>query len=252
MSQLTNDNPFGILFFRFSNLKPLNYEEYFSCLNLIRPLLGSPDFKVSTPGYYLNYNDYSVRLTCFTNNERKTKGTIDNFLKENVYIALFKSKQPKVGNIAEGYGGDNSRFRRFLSAYTQIGLDLLNYDNLYSRRLVAEYRLTYSTQKISCKPLFEPAFTKHSKFFNQLDTQSVEQIWKDLNFWHPIPKEPKCVADWAHFLVNMLLPGDYIHASKFKELFTNPNPRPPIIDSQKEQMLRLFNIDMPNNWSPNN
>jgi hypothetical protein len=250
MNQLTGNNPFVVLFFRFPNLKPLKKaEEYFSCLKLLRPLFGSSGFKASTLGYYLNYNTQSVRLTYFTNNETETKEAIDNFLNENGGIALSECEAPKIGNIAKRYGGDNLRFRRFLNTYTQIGLDLLDYDILYSRRLVAEYRLTYSTQKISCNPLFEPAFTKHSKFFSQLDTQSVEQMWEDLNFWHPHPNKPGCVADWAHFLVNMLLPGDYIYTNN-EGPFINPSASAPITGSQKEEVLRRLNIEVPSNWSP--
>lgn len=257
MNNLTIDNPFGVKFFRFSNLQPLNINGYFSCLNLIKPLFERQDFKDSTSGFYINYitnseDGNSVRLTYFTNNKAETSRAIKNFLNTNSNIVLFPSKdsyESGKGNIAEGYGGENLRFRRFLNAYTQIGLDLLGYNILYSRRLAAEYRLNYSTQKISCKPLFESAFTKHSKFFNQLDTSSIEQLWKDLNFWHTI-KNTNYVADWAHFLVNMLLPGDFTDIPYFVGFFRNPNPEPPIIGKQKIIMLKIFNLDIPDNWIP--
>lgn len=133
---------------------------------------------------------------------------------------------------------------------------MLDYDILYSRRLVAQYRFNYSPQKISSRPLFEPGFAKHSKFFNQLDASSIEQLWKDLNYWHSISIK-EYVADWAHFLVNMLLPGDWIYikgllAGKllYGDLFLRPAPKSPITGGQKTEMLRMFNLDVPDNWSP--
>lgn len=171
-------------------------------------------------------------------------------MNENSNISV-EREEPHVAEVSKGYGGEELRFRNFLHTYTQIGLDLLDYDILYSRRLVAEYRLTYSPQKISCRPLFEPAFTEHSRFFNQLDTSSVEQLWKDLNYWHPI-RDTGYVADWAHFLVNMLLPGDWIYMPKFTTFFINRASKPPIVGEQKAEMLRMFNLDIPDNWSPDN
>ena len=101
----------------------------------------------------------SVRLSYFTNNKTETERIIQKFLDETRDIILLENKEPCVAKVSERYGGDEPRFRNFLHTYTQIGLDLLDYDLLYSRRLVAEYRLTYSPQRISCRPLFEPAFS---------------------------------------------------------------------------------------------
>jgi hypothetical protein len=119
---------------------------------------------------------------------------------------------------------------------------------LYSRRLVAIYRLTYSPQKISCKPLFEPVFIKHSNYYNQLDITSKSHLWEDLDFWHPIPNTKYC-ADWAHMLVNMLLPGDWIY-SGYAELFLNPIPKPSITGGVKAGPLRTLNLDLPDEWNP--
>lgn len=226
-------------------------EGYFDCIKVIKPLLADFNSSSSTPGFYINISGNSsnrlnvVRLTFFTYNPEETKKIIDRFLNNNTNVVSLpledfrdeNFKKPIECRISEGYGGEEIRFRNFLNSYTHIGLDLLDYDILYSRRLVAEYRLTYSTQRISCKPLFEHPFSRHSKFFNQLDGYSIEQLWNDLNFWHS-------KGDWAHFLVNMLLPGDWIYASEdFQRFFLNPTPKQPITGEMRLRMLRMFGLD---------
>jgi len=205
---------------------------YFECIKAIKPLMARFDSSSSTPGFYINCSVNKsnqlniVRLTFFTHVPEETEKIIDIFLKNNTNVISlqvedFKDasfKKPIECKISEGYGGEEIRFRNSLNTYTHIGLDLLDYDVLFSRRLVAEYRLTYSPQKISCKPLFEPIFFKHSKFFKLLDDFSKKQLLEDLDFWHTI-RGTDYVADWAHFLVNMLLPGDWIYIPSFQGLF---------------------------------
>ena len=221
------------------------------------------DSSSSMPGFYINISGNNsnhlnvVRITFFTHNPEETKKITETFLKNNSNIVSLPVedfgdegfKEPRECKISEGYGGEEIRFRNFLNTHTHIRLDLLDYDILYSKRVVAEYRLTYSTQKISPKPLFEPTFAKHSKFFLQLDSGSIEQLWKDLIFWHPI-RIPGCVADWTHFLVNMLLPGDWIYMQNrltgellFKDFFLNPSPRQPITGKERIEMLKIFSLE---------
>lgn len=239
-------------------------EGYFNCVKAIKSLLENFDSSSSIPGFYINISGNIsnhlniVRLTFFTNNPEETKKIIDKFLSNNTNVVSLplgdfgdeNFKKPMECKISEGYGGEEIRFRNFLNTYTHIGLDLLEYDILYSRRVMSEYRLTYSTQKISPRPLFEPIFSKHSKFFLQLDSGSIEKLWKDLYFWHPI-RIPGCVADWTHFLVNMLLPGDWIYMRDrftgellFKDFFLNPSPRPPITGKERIEMLKKFSLEV--------
>lgn len=245
------DDLLGILFLRSQDLRPIN--GYFECINLIRPLLDKLDSQSHASGFYLNVGNArlnSVRLSYFTNHESKTQKVINDFLKGNSNVTAFDFKKPK--KIDFSYYCDNElRFRRFLCTYTKIGLDLLDFDILYSRRLVAEYRLVYSPQKISCRPLFEPIFRKHSNFFNQLNASNKRQLWEDLNYWHPIPKT-EFIADWAHMMVNMLLPGDWIYMKKYFDLFLNRIPKQPITGRKKAEMLKLFNLDLPEGWNRNN
>ena len=248
MENLTNDNLFGRFFFKCYDVRSI--EGYFTCINLLRPLLELEDFASSITGFYMNVSDNlltEVRLSYFTNNRSITQEIVEKYIEKNTNIILIKSVKPHVKKISQGYGDEELRFRKYLHGYTQIGLDLLSFDKLYARMLVAEYRLTYSPQKISCRPLFEPAFSKHSDFYNQLDSSSKEQLWSDFDYWH-LTDNPKYIADWNHMLVNMLLPGDWIHI--FPDLFLRKEPGLPISGNLKERMLNYLNLKIPDDWSP--
>ncbi len=227
MNDLPAKHLLGIEFFRFGDLKSLDRETYFDCLDLLRPLFGKPDFKNSTPGFYINYitniekdNDggNSVRLTYFTVNAQETDDAIKNFVKMNsdkigVYEAT-TSRRP-IKEDLESCDPKLLRFREFLNAYTQIGLDLLgNYGRQPTRDLIATYRFGYLLQGIFPRQIFEPIFSRHSDFFKQLKTASFDQeFWDDLTRWDSY-------EFWLHFLVNMLLPSDPPYHPAVKERFS--------------------------------
>jgi len=243
MHNLTENNFLGRVFVNCSDLRPI--DGYFTCVNLIRPILKKADFKSLITGFYINVagNLNSVRLSFFVEDKDNVE-KVTEILRNAGGVNLIRHDKASQEKFSDTYGGTEIGFRRFLHIYTQIGLDLLNYNTLYSRRLVAEYRLTYSPQRISCRSFFEPALKKHSSYFNQLNNASAQQLWKDLDFWY-------LGGDWAHMLVNMLLPGDWIYMSKeLTSFFLNPNKKPPITGTQKEDLLKMFNLDIPDNWTP--
>lgn len=245
MNNITEEDLVGTEFFRFSDLKSLDKDSYLKCLKFIKPLFENPDFKSLTSGFYINYipneardgGGYSVRLKYFTKDWEKVKKVTEKFSNTNGIVEIFPSQETKTrptpGPISLKYGGEELRFRRFLTTYPHIGLDLLDYDILYSRRLVAEYRFTYSAQRISCRPLFEPAFSKYSEFFRRLDNYSAEQLWEDLDYGD-------FQGIYTHFLVNMLLPADIIVSGLVRT------------EEGKRRILRehSYNFDIPDDWSP--
>jgi hypothetical protein len=217
---------------------------YYSSLNAIRPLLDSGEWKKNVTGYYLNVSGDldAVRLSYWTTSPEQTRQGVDAFVAERGLEYIQDPSVPVQARISEEYGGEELRFRKFLATYTQIGLDLLDYDMKYARRLVAEYRLSYSPQRLSCRPLFEPALTKHSPYYNNLDSHSKTQLWRDFHYWHP-------GGDWLHMMVNMLLPGDWLYIPDFKPYFLGDH-RPPITPDLRQAMLATFNLDIPRGWRP--
>ena len=78
-SKKSIDDLLGRVFLRSQELRSIN--EYFICLNLIRPLLDKLDSQSHVSGFYLNVGGlYSVRLSYFTNNVKATYEVIYEFL----------------------------------------------------------------------------------------------------------------------------------------------------------------------------
>lgn len=248
MNSLPLKHSLGIEFFRFSDLESLDANGYFDCLDLLRPLFKNSDFRNSTPGFYINHitnrkeNDDdgkdSVRLTYFTVNAIETDGAIKNFVKMNsdkTRIYEPKSSTRLVAKELKSCDPKLLKFRKFLNAYTQIGLDLLeNFGRICTRRLVAKYRFDCHPHTpmwaIRPKPFFEPVFSRHSQFFRQLnDDYSTNQLWEDL-------KRVDEYGIWLHFLVNMLLPGDY---NKYGYV---------IPKELKKVVLENKSLNIPDNW----
>ena len=100
-------------------------------------------------------------------------------------IHIFKKTNPKEEIFSDYYGGTEVRFRNFLHHYSQISIDLLDFDLNYSRQLVAIYRFEYSVNKTPSRSLFEPALEKHSEYYTSLLLKEKEQVLQDLDFWHP-------------------------------------------------------------------
>jgi hypothetical protein len=217
---------------------------YYSTLNAIRPLHDSGEWKASITGYYLNVtgNFDAVRLSYLTTSPEQARQVVDGFVAAYGLEYIQEPSAAVSKRISADYGGEELRFRKFLATYTQIGLDLLDYDIRYARRLAAEYRLSYSPQRLSCRPLFEPALQKQSPYYNGLDSRAQAQLWRDFNYWHPR-------GDWLHMMVNMLLPGDWLYVPEFKPFFLGDH-RPPITPELRQAMLAMFDLDIPLGWSP--
>jgi|GEM_PF-1138002 len=244
-----------IVYFGCPHLRSISASEYFNCLKSLRPLFKDSDFYNSVAGFYINSapensgeKRISLRITYFTTNPLKTRKIIKNFEKrhskdikiysfnlpiwEEVFKFLISFLNPKECN------DEDLRFNKFLNAYTQISLELLeNFGRDCSRRLVADYRLNYNPHHrqlwgTSPKEFFESVFNKHSQFFRELNNNySAEQLWEDLK-----RAETGSRGVWLHYLVNMLLTLDL-----------NPYGSP-IPAGQKRSFLNDIELDMPDNW----
>lgn len=240
----------AVVFFECSDKSKIYPDNYFDCIDLVRPLFENSDFLKTSPGFYINIGDEErVRLTCITNDPGETNKIIRGYSSKESAIKLipgengFGGQDFNPGKISGECTEEYLNRRKFFTTYTQIALDLLkNYGRQCSRRLVAKWRLDYFFQGESCRKFFEPVFKKHSNFFNDLGkfkSYSIKQFWEDLDFNN----------DWSvHLLINMLLPADlHVDIRGWVINLKNFNSSPKF----KEDFLHSINLDIPDNWEQN-
>jgi hypothetical protein len=235
-SSKTSEND---LFGRFFLKKPsgIKYDNYYSTIDAIYPLLQSNDWKQCVTGYYINVagNMDAVRLSFFTSDTQKALKCKDGFCSNNNVVEIQPCEYPHEAKISEGYGGEELRFRKFLHNYTLIGIDLMNEDLLNARCLFATFRLQIMRARQEYKPHFEGTFEKHSQIYLSLSEKDKEQFWSDLSNW---PNPPQ--VDWAHMMVNMILPGDFVGA--WNDFLS---PKPALTIDEINKIVAPMNFQIP-------
>lgn len=238
LSKLKETNLFGRFFLKAS--EGGRFDGYYCSLEAMYPLLTSKQWVESVTGYYINVGgDFdAVRLSYFTSSPDQPKEVVDDFVAKH---GLKNIKNPTLlahTRNSEGYGGEELRFRRFLSTYGLIGLDIMKRDLFHSRCLLAIFRWQIFRERKDCRDHFMPTFQKLSSTFNSLDENDKEQLWEDLNHW---PNPPQ--VDWAHFLVNMVLGCDW------NWVFGLPYPQSPLSISEINEIVNETGFQIPEEWN---
>lgn len=218
--QLTTTDLFGRFFLQSPG--PERIAGYFRTIEALRPFLRSAAWRESVTGYYLNIagNFDTVRLSYFTVSPGDARKAVDDLCAGGTVRESLLEERPHPVVISEPYGGEELRFRRFLCAYTQVGLDIMERDLLNARRLMATFRWQVFAARQPVRPHFEGTFKSQSPYYNALSATDREQFWQDLAEW-PDPHQ----VDWAHMMVNMVLPGDWNTKGQWEEFRT---PRAPL------------------------
>ncbi|MGD8380949.1 MAG: hypothetical protein PVJ11_02295, partial [Syntrophobacterales bacterium] len=140
LNQLRETDLFG----RFYLKKPNGgrFQGYYESLSAIRPFLRSKEWLQSVTGYYVNVagKQDAVRLSYWTTAPEQTRKIVDLFVSQNGLKHIEEPVIPKHTRNSTGYGDEELRFRRFLSTYTLIGLEIMETDLLHARRLLATFR----------------------------------------------------------------------------------------------------------------
>ena len=191
---------------------------YYASLEAVRPLLATEAWQSAATGCFINVGgDYdAVRLSYFTARPEAVREAVEAFASEH---GLVQSEPPdpfRSDHVAGGYGGEELRFRRFLTTYTLIGLDLLQADRLNTRCLFATFRWQVMAARQPYRPHFARSFERDSPVFRGLAAAEQDQFWADLAHW---PNPPQ--VDWAHMLVNMALGCDWLGDWRY---FLQPQP----------------------------
>jgi hypothetical protein len=239
LDNLSESDLFGVILLKLPEEE--NLKGYYRALFSAEPLLRSSAWIESVTGYYLNVGDGdSLRISYFTSKKNNPAQLIDKFIGQNMLEYGQKPKPPGTMNVSLNYGGEELRFRRFLSTYAPIGLDIMVSDLLHAQCLFATFRFQVMLSRKAYRPHFEATFLKKSNFYQSLSSKDKEQFWSDMSYW---PNPPQ--VDWAHMFVNMVLGRDW------PGLFSI-GPRTELTYEEINNILREARMDfqIPLNWDP--
>lgn len=176
---------------------------YYESLLYLEPMLRSPEWE-ATAGYYINIGKKdSVRLSYFVEPGKDVTGLVDHFI-SRMGLEHAAAEPVRREMVSEQYGCEELRFRRFLSTYALIGLDIMTTDLLHARCLFATFRFQIMLPRRPYRPHFESTFSKQSAHYQFLGADERDQFWEDMSHW---PNPPQ--VDWAHTFMNMVIGGDW-------------------------------------------
>lgn len=239
LSRLQESDLFGRFYLKLPGTT--QFDNYFQSIDALRSLLSSREWGDAVTGYYINVagNMDSVRLSYFTSDAARVNSCVNSFCTNN-NIQSQNPELPHTSRISEGYGGEELRFRRYLYIYTLIGLDIIGEDLPNARRLMATFRLGVMLSRQPYKPHFQATFEEQSPAYNSLSAEQKEQFWLDLSNW---PNPPQ--VDWAHMMVNMVLPGDFV--TNWNYFLT---PRLALNLDEINRCIQGLGFRIPSNWHP--
>ena len=177
-------------------------EQYFKLVIKLSHAIESPEFQNQVNGFYLSKYNNKIRFSFFTN-QNETVDFLKEFFVRNEFTFANNIQLPKVEKFDQycRINKSNIDFRRYLQLITNIGLDLIKYDVLYARKVVAKYRLEIIPENKDVKVYFDKVLQK-SKYYKSLPQDIKNEVLSGLSFWIDD------YNDWAHMLVVMLLPED--------------------------------------------
>jgi len=200
---------YGVFYFSLAGLPSIR--DYYNTLAALTPLVRDDQWLGASTGYYISADtDYFLRLLYFTRDGQRCSQLVRTWLNGD----LIQPKKPEPAanvQVAKAYGGQEARFRAYLCAYTQLGLDLLTRDTPRTRRLFASYRLQAQLEERPARAHFEPAFIELSKAYARLQAVDRDRFWADFTSrW-----------DWEHMFVNMILAVDWDYRGRQEAPFSD-------------------------------
>jgi len=163
LDELSEDDLFGLFFLKVPGATGL--DGYYRALFAAEPLLRSPAWLEVVTGYYLSRKDDSLRISYFADTCHSPAQVLDDFLSQNALEHTQVPKPPTNESVSAAYGGDELRFRGFLSTYTPIGVDIMVADLLHARCLFATFRFQVMLPGKPYRPHLENTFLRQSPFY---------------------------------------------------------------------------------------
>ncbi len=238
MTVVSEQDLLGRFFLRCAG--PASFATYYQSVDAIRPLLYSKEWNTAVSGWYLNIGEEkAARVSYFTTTPGTVAQVVGSFLAatDGAVSKQRPPELPKSERIAAEYGGEELRFRRFLSSYSPVGLDIMQANLLHAKCLCITLRFQLFPERRPYRPHLEPTMLRVSQAYAAFSLTERERFWTDFEHW---PNPPQ--VDWAHFLVNMVLGFDV------NGLFGHP---PSTLD-EINQWLTMSNVgfQIPSGWQP--
>jgi hypothetical protein len=240
MTELGEHDLFGRVFFRCDG--PPSFATYYRSVDAVRPLLCSQEWAASVTGWYLNCIQYGARLSYFTTAPETVIQVVEGFIAatSGTVDEHCPREDPRRTMIAADCGGEELRFRRFLSSYSPVGLDLMQADLLHARCLCITLRCQLFPERRPFRPHLEPTMLRESPVYAAFSPLRREQFWADFQHW-PNPRQ----FDWAHFFVNMVLGFDC------SESFCRNFPRArTLVEINQTLTQHNAGFQVPEGWQP--
>lgn len=239
MIEVSVDDLFGRFFLRKKGA-PSNRDGYYMSLLAIEPLLRSDAWSLNA-NHYINIDAKrnSVRVSYFVTKDKDVMPIVATFVSNSDVEHAIPPNLPEATEIATSYGGEELRFRRFLSTYSHIGLDIMTADLFHAICLFVTFRFQIMAPRSPYREHFESTFNRQSFFYREMQEKEKVSFWEDMTHW---PNPPQ--VDWAHMFVNMVLGLDW-------PIFFQSSPMNPATLNEINNILRQCNmgIQIPNNWS---
>ncbi len=241
MTDVGEEDLFGRFFLRCAGAASL--PTYYRSVDAIRPLLCGQQWNAAVSGWYLNIcQGFAARLSYFTTIPQAVIQVVGDFLAATggTVSEQRPPELPKPEKIAAAYGGEELRFRRFLSSYSPIGLDLMQADLLHARCLCITLRCQLFPERKPYRPHLEPAMLRESPTYPAFSLRQRDQFWADFQHW---PNPPQ--VEWAHMFVNMVLGFD------LNRWFRNPPPRARTLAEINQLLAGVgAGFQVPKGWQP--
>ncbi len=222
---------------------PPSFQTYCQTVDAIRPLLDSQEWNRSVTGWYLNCigAECAARLSYFTTTRDAVGQVLGDFLsaKRGAVSEIQPPQQPGPIKIADEYGGEELRFRQFLSSYSPFGLEIMRADLLHARCLCITLRCQLFPENRPYRLHLEPTMLRDSPAYVALSLPERDRFWADFQHW---PNPPQ--VDWAHMFVNMILGFD------FNEWFRNPQPSRTLEEINQLLASQNRGFQIPSGWQP--
>ncbi len=204
-SELTRDDLWGGFWLKRKD--GAGQDWYYDTLDSLGNLFDSESFQENVSGFYINCINGWVRVHYFTPENKMN--TAINTIQEYICNDIFEVKDCKLPEskcVAKNYGGSDFelRFRKYLIIETQIGLELLRFDRLYSQCLLTTLRWWVKAIKGDIKSHIEPSLLKMSPSYSKLSTIERDIFLEDLDL-----RPENSETDWAHFIVNLVVSIDW-------------------------------------------